>query len=99
MPMLLVPTAAALAGAILPYTGLARLLGFTPLPATFFLLLLGLVVIYLLLVELAKTRFYRAPHARTPRPAYTQAERPERRIRRRASRFTRHAPAQQTTGH
>jgi hypothetical protein len=29
LPMLLVPTGAALAGAILPYTGLARLLGFT----------------------------------------------------------------------
>ena len=99
LPMLLVPTAAALVGAILPYTGLAHLLGFTPLPVTFFLLMLGLVAIYLLLVELAKTRFYRAPHARTPRPASTQAERLERRIRRRASRFIRHAAqAQLTTG-
>jgi hypothetical protein len=62
-------------------------LGFTPLPTTFFLLLFGMVVVYLLLVELAKTRFYRAPHARTPRPASTHAERLERRIRRRASRF------------
>ncbi len=95
LPMLLVPTAAALAGAILPYTGLAHLLGFTPLPATFFLLLVGLVVIYLLLVELAKTRFYRAPHARSPRPASTEAERLERRIRRRASRFIRHAAQSQ----
>ena len=33
LPMLLVPTGAALVGAILPYTGLAHLLGFTPLPA------------------------------------------------------------------
>jgi P-type Mg2+ transporter len=97
LPMLLVPTAAALAGAILPYTGLAHLLGFTPLPVTFFLLLLGLIAVYLLLVELAKTRFYRAPHARTPRPASTQAERLERRLRRRASRFIRHT-AQATTG-
>ena len=32
LPMLLVPTGAALVGAILPYTGLAHLLGFTPLP-------------------------------------------------------------------
>ena len=30
LPMLLVPTGAALVGAILPYTGLAHLLGFTP---------------------------------------------------------------------
>jgi hypothetical protein len=61
LPMLLVPSTAALVGAILPYTGLAHLLGFTPLLAAFFLLMLGLIVIYLLLVELAKTRFYRAP--------------------------------------
>jgi P-type Mg2+ transporter len=90
LPMLLVPTAAAVTGAILPYTGLAHLLGFTPLPTTFFLLLFGMVVVYLLLVELAKTRFYRTPHARTPRLPSTHAERLERRIRRRASRFIRH---------
>ncbi len=96
--MLLVPTGAALVGAILPYTGLAHVLGFTPLPTTFFLLLFGMVVVYLLLVELAKTPFYRAPHARapqarTPRPATSQAQRLERRICRRASRFIHH-PAQ-----
>ena len=62
LPMLLVPTGAALVGAILPYTGLANLLGFTPLPATFFLILFGMVVVYLILVELAKSRFYRTPH-------------------------------------
>ena len=90
LPMLLVPTAAALAGAILPYTGLAHLLGFTPLPTAFFLLLFAMVVIYLLLVELAKTRFYRAPHARTSRPPVSRRERVERRIRRRASRFIHH---------
>jgi len=89
LPMLIVPTGAALVGAVLPYTGLAPLLGFTPLPTSFFLILFGMVVVYLLLVELAKTRFYRAPHARTPRIASTHAERMERRIRRRASRFIR----------
>ena len=91
LPMLLVPTAAALIGAILPYTGLAHLLGFTPLPTTFFLILFGMVVVYLVLVELAKTRFYRVPHPRTPRLALSHAERLERRIRRRASHFTHHA--------
>ncbi|MGD0880760.1 MAG: magnesium-translocating P-type ATPase [Acidimicrobiales bacterium] len=90
LPMLLVPTGAALVGAILPYTGLANLLGFTPLPTVFFLILFGMVVVYLFLVELAKTRFYRAPHAKTPRIASTQVERLERRIRRRAYRFVRH---------
>ena len=85
--MLIVPTGAALVGAILPYTGLAGLLGFTPLPAKFFLLLFGMVVVYLVLVEAAKTRFYRAPHATSRPPPSTHMERLERRIRRRASRF------------
>jgi P-type Mg2+ transporter len=97
LPMLLVPTGAALVGAVLPYTGLATLLGFKPLPATFFLILLGMVIAYLFLVELAKTRFYRAPHARTPRPPSTHAERLERRIRRRAFQFIRH-PIQRSEG-
>jgi Mg2+-importing ATPase len=95
LPMLLVPTGAALVGAILPYTGLANLLGFTPLPTAFFLLLFAMVVVYLLLVELAKTRFYRVPRgipdARSSRPAaITRTQRLERIIRRRASRFIRH---------
>ena len=59
-------------------------------PRKFFLILFGMVVVYLFLVELAKTRFYRAPHARTPRIASTHTERLERRIRRRAFRFIRH---------
>ena len=92
-PMLAVPTGAALIGAVLPYTGLANLLGFTPLPTKFFLLLFGMVAVYLLLVELAKTRFYRAPHVRTSRPPTTHAERLERRVRRRASRFV-HLPTE-----
>ncbi len=87
LPMLVVPTGAALVGAVLPYTGLAHLLGFTPLPTTFFLLLFGMVVVYLLLVEAAKTRFYRTPHARTPSPPSSHADRQRRHIRRRASRF------------
>ena len=87
LPMLVVPTGAALVGAVLPYTGLAHILGFTPLPTTFFLLLFGMVVVYLLLVELAKTRFYRTPHAQTPPIASTHTERLERRIKRRVSRF------------
>jgi len=88
--MLLIPSGAALIGAILPFTGLAHLLSFTPLPTAFFLILFGMVVIYLVLVELAKTRFYRAPHAKTPRPASSHRERLERRIRRRAYRFIHH---------
>ena len=93
LPMLLVPTGAALVGAVLPYTGLAHLLGFSPLPAAFFLLLFAMVVVYLLLVELAKVWFYRTPRALvTPAPS-THAQRVERRILRRASRFRRHRTA------
>jgi hypothetical protein len=45
-------------------------LGFTPLPVKLVLLLAGLVIVYLLLVELARTRYYRSVHARTaPSPA------------------------------
>jgi hypothetical protein len=52
--------------------------------------ILILLLIAALVSGLTKTRFYRAPHARTPRPASTHAERLERRIRRRASRFIHH---------
>lgn len=84
--MLVVPTRAALVGAVLPYTGLAHLLGFTPLPTTFLPLLFGMVVVYLLFVELAKTRIYRSHHAQSPRISASRSERVERRIRRRMSR-------------
>ena len=92
LPMLLVPTGAAVVGAVLPYTGLATLLGFTPLPTTFFLILFGMVAAYLVLVELAKTRFYRAPHARTAALASSPEVRHERHVRRRASRFVHVVP-------
>ena len=87
LAMMLVPTGAAFVGAVLPYTGLAHLLGFTPLPTRFFLLLFAMVIVYLVLVEGAKTRFYRTPHATTPAPSSTHAQRLERRVRRRASHF------------
>jgi P-type Mg2+ transporter len=41
-------------GCVLPYTPLAGPLGFTPLPALYFLFLAGMVVSYLFLVELIK---------------------------------------------
>ena len=43
-------------GFALPYTPLAGTLGFTPLPALYFLFLAGMIVSYLLLVELVKRR-------------------------------------------
>jgi len=41
-------------GIALPFTPLAVDLGFTPLPALYFLFLAGMTIIYLLLVELVR---------------------------------------------
>ena len=46
-------------GIILPYSPLAAALGFTPLPALYFLFLIGMTAVYLLLVELVKRRLMR----------------------------------------
>jgi Mg2+-importing ATPase len=99
-PMLLVPTAAAAIGVALPFTGLSHVLGFTPLPAAFFLVLVVLIVAYMVLVDVAKALFYRAHDAR---PAVPSAQPPisgarpatdlrsVRRFHRRAAPFTAHA--------
>jgi Mg2+-importing ATPase len=68
LPMLLVPTAAAAIGIVLPFTGLSHVLGFTPLPAAFFLVLAVLIVAYMVLVDVAKALFYRAHDARAAVP-------------------------------
>ena len=87
LPMLLTPIVCATVGAILPFTPLARALGFTALPLRFFLILFAMVVAYMMLVEVAKKWFYtRQPHpVRTPPSA---KQRHHRRIRRRAGRFS-----------
>lgn len=46
-------------GALLPFSPLANLLGFIPLPRTYQLWLLGMLIIYVLLTQLIKTWFYR----------------------------------------
>jgi P-type Mg2+ transporter len=90
VPMLITPLACALIGAVLPFTPLAGVLGFATLPISFLLILLGMIATYLLLVEIVKGRFYAVQaHPRRPRP--TQQERHQRRIQRRAARFTHHA--------
>lgn len=88
--MILVPTGAALVGALLPYTGLAHLFGFSVLPTKFFLLLFAMVVVYLGLVEAAKIKFFRSQSPRLAVTATTDSQRLNRRIMRRASRFVRH---------
>lgn len=44
---------------LLPYSPLAGLLGFTPLPPVFLLVLAGIMVLYVALAEIAKWAFYR----------------------------------------
>jgi len=88
--MLIVPTSAALVGALLPYTGLAHLFGFSVLPTKFFLLLFGMVAVYLVLVEAAKVWFFRHRSPHLAGVTRTHAQRVERRILKRASRFTSH---------
>lgn len=48
-------------GVYLPLSPLQSVLGFDPLPAPFFLTLLALSVVYLVLVEIAKRRFFARP--------------------------------------
>ncbi len=76
-----------LTGAVLPATGLAPALGFEPLPTDFFLALVGMIVMYLVVVEVAKTWFYRLAVSRPsvrPVPPHPHA----RRLHRRGRRFT-----------
>jgi Mg2+-importing ATPase len=46
-------------GAYLPYSPLAKWLGFVPLPPLYWALLLGMLVIYVLLTQVVKTWFVR----------------------------------------
>jgi P-type Mg2+ transporter len=89
VPMLVTPVASALVGAALPFSPLAHFLGFTTLPVAFFLILLGMIGTYLVLIELAKARFYRAEN-RPRRQRPTRAERHTRHVSRRAARFVLH---------
>jgi Mg2+-importing ATPase len=55
-PLIMTVIAVAAVGALLPFTPLAGILGFTPLPATYFFFLAGVVSTYLLIVEFAKRK-------------------------------------------
>jgi Mg2+-importing ATPase len=87
--MLTLPIVCALIGAALPFTALHHILGFTALPLAFFLILVGMIMAYLVLVELAKTRFYAVRPAPSEKPT-TRRQRFERQVVRRAAPFTRH---------
>ena len=85
--MIITPIGCATVGAILPFTPLARILGFTELPIRFFLILFGMIVVYLVLVEIAKARFYARYQRPLPRPVHADWHH-HHRVVRRAGRFT-----------
>jgi Mg2+-importing ATPase len=85
-------------GVILPYSPLAPLIGFRPLPVMFLLALVGVVLVYLVVIEVAKLAYYRfgpppppslalAPAATAPSARLSSEERRHRHARRSASRF------------
>jgi Mg2+-importing ATPase len=98
LPLVLAAVAVVAIGTALPSTPLARTLGFQPLPPAFYAALAGMVIGYLVLIEIGKRIFYRAAAA-TPaaRPHHSNS----RYLRRRAARFSTAAgrPAQEPAQH
>ena len=88
--MVALPITCAAVGAILPFSPLAHVLGFASLPLAFFLILVGMIAGYLVLVEVVKARFY-AFETRPQRTRPTHEQRHHRHVRRRARRFVQHA--------
>jgi Mg2+-importing ATPase len=88
MPMLLAALSVVAVGAVLPFTPLARVLGFRPLPGLFFFALAGIVACYLALIEFGKYWFYRL--SRAPATLGPRQRTPGHRVQRRAARFTTH---------
>jgi Mg2+-importing ATPase len=85
LPLTLAALAVVAVGAVLPATPLAHTLGFQPLPLAFFAALAGMVVGYLVLIEVGKRLFYGAmATTTTPYPRYA----PHRHLRRRAAYFS-----------
>jgi Mg2+-importing ATPase len=78
-------------GAWLPFSPLAGVLGFAPIPLPFFLALVGMIVAYLVLVEVAKVWFFSRAAQRPAQPPTRRRGYPHR-VTRRASRFTARSP-------
>ncbi|RPE43154.1 Mg2+-importing ATPase [Streptomyces sp. Ag109_O5-1] len=89
LPLTLAALGVVLVGTVLPATPLAHALGFQPLPGAFFAALVGMVLAYLVLIEIGKRLFYGAVAVAPPVPRH-YADR--RHLRRRAGRFSTAAP-------
>ncbi len=95
-PLIVSTLACVAVGMLLPFSPVADTLGFTPLPAGLVAALAVMIPIYLLLLELGKRRFYRlevaGPPVARPRPPR------QRRIHRRASRWSTRSRPQRSLG-
>ncbi len=74
-------------GCYLPYSPLAAAVGFVALPAPFFLALLAMIVLYLVLVEIAKHFFFRRTYGQPVAPSRSHRTQSHR-VGRRAARFS-----------
>ncbi len=86
-PLIVATVVCVAIGVLLPYSPFADVLGFTALPAGFLAVLGAMIVVYFVLIELGKRRFYRVPAVHGPPIARPPAER-DRRIHHRASRWS-----------
>ncbi len=83
------------AGVWLPFSPLAGVLGFEPLPVPFFLALVGMIVLYLVLVEFTKVWFF-ARAAQHPDQAKPRTRSTLHRVNRRAARFRSASPSRRS---
>ena len=65
-PLLATTLAVVAVGILFPYSPVAHLLGFRPLPLLFLAILAAMAVTYLALAELAKAYFFRSERSRHP---------------------------------
>jgi Mg2+-importing ATPase len=91
-PLLATTLACATLGVLLPYSPLADLLGFEPLPLAFLAVLALMVVTYLALVELGKYVFF-TRLGQAARPLALKPPHKERRIQRRATGWSLQRPS------
>ncbi len=88
-PLLVSVLVVVVIGALIPQSPLGDPLGFEPLPLTFFAVLVGFVVTYLVCVEIAKYYFFKV-HATTTSKDLSRG--PTHRIHRIAARWSHHEP-------
>ncbi len=96
--LVILPVTCAAIGAVLPFTPLADVFGFSHLPLRFFLILCSMIATYIALAEATKHLFYKWNEYPTAR-FRTPDERENRHVRRRAHRFIEHeGPRTANTG-